>query len=145
MHASACDLPRGVQARERRASFGVRYYTATAVMRRRYHRDRLAQDVEPAGTAFRKDSGESATDLGGLDRREVEQDVGRAGAFELRIDRPGDDVTRREGTKRMDVCHQVRAVQAADHGALAPDRRSEGRRVGKEGRAQGGGRDHENI
>ena len=115
-----------VKTGQRRGPVHVGLDAAALIMRGRDHRDRLFRHVDPETQAGFVNVRETLPQELGRLVRDIEKDALRARALDLRVDRAGHDVPRRERTLRVISLHEILAAAVAQNSALAraPPRKS---------------------
>ena len=111
-----------VDAGNVRAAGEVRDHTAAGVVCRGNHGQRVAAHVEAEFQAALIDAGKVFLDEGLVVMRDIQPDMRLAGAFHFRVDRAGDDVTRREFGAGIVARHEAAAVGQAQNRTFAAQR-----------------------
>src|SRR5690554_2562846 len=121
MQAGAGNFSDGIEVGHTRACVEVCGDAATTVMRSRYHRDRLARDIQATTQAVGIDSGEVLANDGGTEVRHVKQHMRRATTLYFRVDGACHDVAWRQLGARIHSRHETLSITVEQTPSFAPD------------------------
>ena len=124
-------LPQGEEPLDVRLPVKVRPHAAALVVRRRDHRDRLLRHVDAEREARLVDVREVLPDERRSPGPDVEIDAILPGPLHLRVDRPRDDVPRREFLHRVGPLHEPAPAAVQEDRPLAADRLGDEERLGE--------------
>ncbi len=120
MDASARDLTAGVEPVHGRPRVHIGQHAAAAIVRRWHDRYPILRYINADRQALLIDVRKPLPNLLGVEMSHIQENAFVIALFQLRIDCPGDDISRREASHLMVILHEGAPVPKPEDAAVAP-------------------------